>query len=55
MTEYTIKWCNEHGEREFKTRYLDTALATIHDLLTKGYSIKVTTVGIKSTAQPKAS
>jgi hypothetical protein len=50
MTEYTIKWCNEHGEREFKTQHLATALDTIRDLLTKGYSIKVITVGINSIA-----
>jgi fructose-1,6-bisphosphatase len=55
MTEYTIKWFNERGEREFKTRYLATVIATIHDLLTRGHSVKVITVGIKSTTQPKAS
>jgi hypothetical protein len=49
MPEYTIKWCNEHGEREFKTQHLATALDTIRDLLTKGYSIKVITVGIEFT------
>jgi hypothetical protein len=47
MTEYTIKWCNEHGEREFTTQNLDTVLATVHDLLARGYSIKVNTVGIE--------